>query len=282
MSGIKAHTLRIWELRYGILKPQRTSTNIRYYNNNDLRRILNIAILNKNGYKISGIAGLDDTALVKEVEKYLNNYLRDSSRIESLYLSLLDMDEAKIENTVNTAILSLGFENTIEKMVFPFLHHLGNMWQVGAISSAQEHFISNLIRQKLIVGLDKLVPDHHPSPKTFLFFLPNSELHELGLLYACYLAKSKGHKCIYLGQSVPLEDLVSISRTTLPHYLVSILTSRLPDNDLVDFLESCCRELETGQFLLSGRLLLEPGEKIPLAGARYSIFEDFPDFKKWL
>ena len=282
MSGIKAHTLRIWELRYNILKPERTTTNIRYYNNDDLRRILNISVLNKNGHKISSIADLNDSALVKEVEKYLNDYLKESNKIESLYISMLDMNEGRFEEIINNSIQSLGFENTIEKILFPFLKHLGNMWQVGAISPAQEHYISNIIRQKIIAGLDRLsfVPNKHQ--KSFLFFLPNTELHEMGLLYTSYLTKAKGHKCLYLGQSVPLEDLITIADSISPDYLVSIFTSRMPDNGLEIFLEGCNQNFKKSEFLLSGRLILDPDEKIELPSNKFHVFKDFEDFKKRL
>lgn len=282
MSGIKAHTLRIWELRYNILKPERTSTNIRYYSESDLRRILNISILNKNGHKISNIAQLNDAALLHEVEKYLNDYLKESNKIESLYMALLDMDESRFESILNNSILNLGFETTIEKIVFPFLRHLGNMWQVGAINPAQEHYISNLIRQKLIVGLDKLNPEPRAHSKTFLFFLPGSELHEMGLLYACYLAKSRGHICVYLGQSVPLDDLITISASVKPDCLVTIFTSHMPDPEFDDFLKGCEQGIPGAMFLVSGRAVLEGHKEKILPANRFHIFEDFAGLKKWL
>ena len=117
MSGIKAHTLRIWEQRYEILKPERTDTNIRYYNNTDLRKILNISILNKNGYKISNIAKLSNDVLVHEVEKFLNDYLKETNKVESLYMSLIDMNEDLFESIINNSIANLGFENTIENFL---------------------------------------------------------------------------------------------------------------------------------------------------------------------
>lgn len=282
MSGIKAHTLRIWELRYNILKPERTTTNIRYYNNTDLRRILNISTLNKNGYKISAIAGLSDEKLVLEAEKYFNDYLKENNKIESLYLSLLDMDEGRFEQIINNSIFNMGFEITIEKIVFPFLKYLGNMWQIGAVSPAQEHFISNLIRQKLIAGIDRTTPEKSVQAKTYLFFLPAGELHEMGLLYALYLTKSKGHKYVYLGQSVPLEDLISISDAVKPDYLVSIFTSRMPDMVTADFLGEYEKNIREPEFLISGRLLLDSSEKIIIPPSRFSVFNDFSDFKKRL
>ena len=282
MSGIKAHTLRIWEQRYEILKPERTDTNIRYYNNTDLRKILNISILNKNGYKISNIAKLSNDVLVHEVEKFLNDYLKETNKVESLYMSLIDMNEDLFESIINNSIANLGFENTIEKIVFPFLKHLGNMWQVGAISPAQEHYISNLIRQKLIAGIDSLVPEKHPNPRTFLFFLPNQELHEMGLLYTCYLTKARGHKYVYLGQSVPLEDLINISKSSKPDYLVSIFTSQMPEMHINEFLKACDDEIPLPEFIISGRLVLSPDEKCVPPSDRFKIFGEFPDFKKFL
>jgi DNA-binding transcriptional MerR regulator len=131
ISGIKAHTLRIWEQRYKILQPERTSTNIRYYSNDDMRRIMNIALLNNNSYKISGIARLNDAALIQEVEKFLSNYKNESDQVENLVLCLMDMNEQRFERTVNNSIVHFGFENTMEKIIFPFLRHLGDLWQVG-------------------------------------------------------------------------------------------------------------------------------------------------------
>ncbi|WP_317899191.1 MerR family transcriptional regulator [Aurantibacillus circumpalustris] len=282
LSGIKAHTLRIWEQRYKVLKPERTESNIRYYTNTDLRRILNISILNKNGHKISNIVELNDYDLKLEVEKYLNNYLKESDQIESLYISLLELNEQRFENIINNAIDNFGFENTIEKIVFPFLKHLGNMWQVGAISPAQEHFISNLIRQKVIANIDKAVPEKSLRPKTYLFFLPSNELHEMGLLYLHYLTKVRGCNCVYLGQSVPVEDLISISTTIQPDYIVSVFTSRMPDMKLNSFLKACQEGLVEPTFLLSGRLLMDPDEEIDLPSNRFILFKDFNDYKQRL
>ena len=164
VSGIKAHTLRIWEQRYDILIPKRTITNIRYYNDADLKKVLNVSLLNNNGLKISSIAKLNHESLVVEVEKLLNDYKKESLQIESLVICMLNMDEARFEKIINNSILHFGFENTIEKILFPFIQHMGNMWQTGIINPAQEHYISNLIRQKLIARIDNLSlanPDKH-------------------------------------------------------------------------------------------------------------------------
>lgn len=282
VSGIKAHTLRIWEQRYEILNPERTETNIRYYSNADLKRILNISLLNNNGYKISNIAKLSDENLVQEVEKFLGSYKDESHQIDNLVLCLMDMDEFRFESTINNSIQHFGFESTIEKVVFPFLRHMGNMWLTGLITPAQEHYISNLVRQKIIVGIDSLKGLETVASKRFLFFLPSLELHEMGLLYAHYLAKAQGHKCFYLGQSVPFEDLITITKNAKPDFIVCILTAALQDTTLNEFLYSCNSQIEGPEFLMSGRLLVASDEKYRLPSPRFHVFNDFADFKKLL
>ncbi len=280
ISGIKAHTLRIWEQRYEILNPERTDTNIRYYTNSDLKRILSISLLNNNGYKISNIALLNEEGLKQEVNKILNSFSNESAQVDNLMLSLMDMDEDKFESTINNSILHFGFENTMEKIVFPFLKQMGNMWLSGIISPAQEHYISNLVRQKLIVGIDKIKVAHNSASKKFIFFLPNQELHEMGLLYSHYLCKARGHKCVYLGQSVPIEDLENINLSIQPDYMVSILTAQLSDDELHAFFNTCETKIKGAQFLLGGRLIVNNLDQIKFPSSRFNTFHEFSDFKK--
>lgn len=279
LSGIKAHTLRIWEQRYAILRPERSDTNIRYYSNGDLKRILNISLLNNNGHKISKIASLSDEEIIREVEKLLNNYNKESDQIENLVLCVMDFNEERFDKTITNSVIHFGFENTMEKIVFPFLKHLGNMWQVGMITPAQEHFLSNLIRQKLIVGIDGIMPNTLGQPKNCILFLPNGELHELGLLYANFILKRKGHRCIYLGQSVPVEDLSTISRISSPDYCVTIITSKIENVELNDYLKMLEAQLPETKFVVGGRMFLDGPEEFELP-KRFSIFEDYSDFKR--
>jgi len=279
ISGIKAHTLRIWEQRYDLLQPNRTETNIRYYTNADLKRIINVSLLNNNGYKISSIAKLDDNKLIKEVENFFNSYRKESDQIESLVLSMIDVNEQQFENTINKSIEHFGFQNTMENIVFPFFKQLGDMWQVGIISAAQEHYISNLIRQKLIVGIDKFVSTTSELAKKYLFFLPEGELHEIGLLYTHYLTKAKGHKCYYLGQSVPFDDLKSITEGINPNFLVCIFTANPPNFNIETYLKACNTNISNATFLVSGRLLVGPDTSVKIPDARFKIYKDFVDFK---
>jgi len=279
LSGVKAHTLRIWEQRYELLHPRRTSTNIRYYNNEDLKKILNVSLLNNHGHKISSIAGLSEENLSKEAGKLLQAYEKESDQIEHLMFALLDWDEARFEETVRKAITHFGLENTIEKIVFPFLRQLGNMWQVGIVSPAQEHFISNLIRQKIIVEIDKLGAGNTAGDKLALLFLPNNELHEMGLLYAYYLCRKKGMRCLYLGQSTPYNDLLSVYNVAKPDILITILTSCFNAEETVDFLNKAKVAFAKSKVYISGRLIV--GENAPAYSFPQNIktFKEFNDFK---
>lgn len=279
LSGIKAHTLRIWEQRYDLLSPERTNTNIRYYNNHDLKKILNVSLLNSHGYKISNIARLSEDNLLKEAYKLLNSYTKESDQIENLMLSLLEWDENKFEQTVQNSILHFGLENTMEKVVFPFLRQLGNMWQAGIVNPAQEHFISNLIRQKIIVEIDKLSGKDNANPKRFVFFLPVNEFHEMGLLYANYLCRKKGHRCLYLGQSLPFEDLLNVNNYVQPDVIVTVVTSCFSEAELTAYIENCKISLKNTELFISGRLIV--GDQAPVLNLppNIKVFKEFADFK---
>lgn len=263
LSGIKSHTLRIWEQRYGILKPERTDTNIRYYTSEDLKRILNISLLNHNGFKISKIAKLPDSEIIKQAQSILNNYTKETDQIDNLVLSMIELNEIKFEKIITDCIIHFGFENTIEKIIFPFMRHIGNMWQVGAVNIAQEHFITSLVRQKIIAGIDGLSPEPVTNPKTFLLFLPENELHELGLLYCNFLIKSKGHTSLYMGQSVPFEDVVSVSEIIQPDVLVTTLTKRMEDDLASDYLQTLAKAFSNSTIMVSGRAFFGEHIKLP-------------------
>ncbi|MCU4156023.1 MerR family transcriptional regulator [Carboxylicivirga sp. A043] len=208
ISGIKAHTIRIWERRYNLIEPQRTTTNIRFYNDDDLKRILNVSILNQNGYKISKIAMMSEVQLRERVIDLCLDTRNTDVQIESLLVAMLEMDENKFTNVLTNSIIKLGFESTVETILFPFLDRIGILWQAGTINPAQEHFISNLIRQKLIVAIDNEMQNFVPKAnKNIVFFLPENELHEIGLLFYSLIARKEGYNVVYLGASVPVEDL---------------------------------------------------------------------------
>lgn len=182
ITGIKAHTIRIWEQRYGLLQPQRTDTNIRYYDDNDLQFILNVSVLNKNGYKISRIAELDKDEVMTEVRKITTESEDKDNILSAMVMAMLSLDEEAFENTIEEVSGKYGFEQTVISYIYPFLEHIGNLWLTGAIRPAHEHFISNLIRQKIIAATDGIRPTFIPG-KRFLLFTPEKEIHELSLLF---------------------------------------------------------------------------------------------------
>lgn len=253
LTGIKAHTLRIWEKRYNIVEPRRTLTNIRYYTNDDLRKLLNISILNRQGYKISNIANLENKELNDKIISISNKSLETESQIEGLMIAMLELDEQKFEKILNTLILNLGFEDTMTKVLSPFFEKIGILWQIGTINPAQEHFITNLIRQKMIVAIDGLIkPSNMPNQKTFILYLHETELHELTLLFYSYLIQRKGHKVIYLGQMVPIDDLSLIAEIQHPDVIVSVFTSTYKIKDVQDHLDKLAALFTSKKIFVGG------------------------------
>lgn len=253
LSRIKPHTLRIWEQRYGILRPQRTDTNIRQYNQEDLKYLLNVAILYENGTKISQIARLGKNEIVEKVRNIAIEYCDPGSQIQSLVVAMLEFDEERFENIINLHISNSGLEQTITQLVYPFLIHIGILWQTNTINPAQEHFITYLIRQKLIVAIDGLgIRNLKAEHKKVLLFLPEGELHEISLLFACYLVKLKGHKAMYLGQSLPLADLKETNETHKPDIILSIITSNPCLDDVQPYLDKLKEHIPNTPVWLSG------------------------------
>lgn len=210
LSGIKAHTLRIWEKRYNIIEPKRTKTNIRYYDDEDLKKILNVSLLNKNGYKISKIAGLPNNRLKNEILSLSQHSGNLEVQIGYLITAMIDFDKPTFEKIFSNSIINLGFQETILKVIYPFFKRIGILWLTGNIDPAQEHFISNIIRQKIIVAIDSLPEYPRNTAENFVLFLPDGQWHEMGLLLCSYLIKKNGHNDLYLGGSLPLESLMNI------------------------------------------------------------------------
>jgi len=262
LSGIKAHTLRIWEQRYQLLKPHRTNTNIRLYTNEDLRRILNVSLLNKSGTKISKIASLNDNELYEQVNKLTKESDNNADQIESLILSMIELDEERFEKIVNSCILRLGLIKTIDEILFTFLQKIGIMWQTGSINPAQEHFISNLIRQKIIVAIDGQIIKRDITSKKVILFLPENELHEISLLFYTYLVRNSGHQSIYLGQSVPQKDMIKVAEIREPDYLVTVITQAFKDITTNEYLRNLSESFPKQKLLVSGAQLFN--HKLPV------------------
>lgn len=237
LSGIQAHTIRIWEKRYQLVRPMRTQTNIRVYSDEDLKRLLNVAILNNNGLKISKIARMSDSEVKSIILNLTDDFTKAEGQIDALVLSMIEMNEAKFEKILSRLVLRTGFEDTVTKVIYPFLYKIGILWQTGNINPAQEHFITNLIRQKLFVAIDSVIMDEVPDRKRFILFLPEGELHDIGLLYFNYLIKKNGHQVIYLGQSVPFGDLVEVEKVLPSQYLITAFTTSVDDQMIIEYLK---------------------------------------------
>lgn len=280
ISGIKAHTLRIWEQRYNFIKPQRTDTNIRYYNGEDLKLILNISLLKNNGFKISKIAKMDAEEISREVSLLTESEFRFPEQVQALTLSMLNMDEERFEKTMSTSILQLGFEKTMINIVYPFLGKVGILWQTGAANSAHEHFITNLIRQKLLVAIDGQFVTRHETTKKYLLFLPEGEMHELGLLFASYIIKARNRQVIYLGQNLPFEDLKNIFNIQKPDFLVTILTNSFDGDGIAAYINKVSTTFPSAKLLISGRQVIGEDLKVSentIIYPRKELFIEFVD-----
>lgn len=263
LSGIKAHTIRIWEKRYNIIQPKRTNTNIRYYSETDLKKILNIAILNRQGWKISEIAKLSNDDLSDKVMKFTYNSKDVESQIEKMVIAMVDLDEAKFDQILSNAIMHDGFEQTIIKLIFPFFEKIGLLWQTGSINPAQEHFISNLFRQKLMVAIDNLMIPDKKNARKFILFLPENEFHELGLLFYNYLIKKAGQSVIYLGSSVPFNDVVETNKMVGADYLFTSITTALCGEKLDQYIQDLASTFPQQEIFITGIKISETNMALP-------------------
>lgn len=262
LSGIKAHTLRIWEQRYNLINPKRTDTNIRYYDQDDLKLVLNVSLLKENGFKISKIADMSIEEMFAEVTRVSEKTTSFADQIYALTLSMIDLDEQRFEKIISTNTLKIGFERTMMNVINPFLSKIGIMWITDSINPAQEHFITNLIRQKLMVAIDGQYPSTSEDAKKYMLFLPDGELHELNLLFASYLIKARQNKVIYLGQSMPFNDLEMAQQVYKPDYMLTVLTSRPPDMSAAQYIKNLSEKFSDTEILVSGSQVI--GEDLDL------------------
>lgn len=262
LTGVKAHTIRIWEQRYSFLKPQRTGTNIRYYNSEELKKILNIALLNKYGYKISHIDRMSDEDMRQKILTLGQAEAQIERIINELVQHMIDLDLETFEDVLDQHIKARGIERSINQIIFPFMERIGMLWLTDHINPAQEHLVTNIIRQKLIVGIESTV-SHMRMESTVLLFLPEGEYHELGLLYMQYLLRSRGVRTLYLGANVPVEDVDFVNRLRKPDYLYTHLTSVSHGFNFEKFLQQASQRFGDTPMILSGRLALSFEKKIP-------------------
>lgn len=262
LTGVKAHTIRIWEQRYNFLKPKRTETNIRYYSNEELKMVLNISLLNKYGFKISHIDRMAAGEIHERIRTLSDARAVQERMINELVQEMADLDMDRFEKILNEHIASKGIERTVIQVLFPFLEKTGILWETGNITLAQEHLVTNIIRQKLIVAIETTI-SHVKVDKTFLLFIPEGEYHELGLLFVYYLIRSRGAKAIYLGANVPVKDAAYVMKVKQCDIAYIHLTASPDQFDVPMFLRQIQISFPDSQVVLSGQTTQHFHQKLP-------------------
>jgi MerR family transcriptional regulator, light-induced transcriptional regulator len=253
LSGIKAHTIRIWEQRYSFLKPSRTDTNIRFYSNDELKKILNVALLNKFGFKISHIDKMNEAEICEKILSLNQQEALQDRIVNTLIQNMVDLDIEAFEQVLNDFIGARGIEKTISQIIFPFLQKIGILWLTNHINPGQEHLVTNIIRQKLIVGIET-VRSTIKINKSVLLFLPETEYHELSLLFMNYMLKNKGVTTIYLGCSIPLRDVEYLVNLKKPDYIYTHLTTVGPKFNFDKFITNLSKSFPKIPVIISGQL----------------------------
>lgn len=262
LSGIKAHTIRIWEQRYKFLKPRRTPTNIRTYDNEELKTLLTVALLNKYGYKISHIDEMQAEERLKVVLNLEYAEAQIENGVNELIGCMIDLKNIDFEEALNKHIQENGLQSTISELIFKFLERTGILWQTNRINPAHEHIVSNIIRQKIVSAINGL-PLQKTAAPLYLLFLPEDEHHELGLLFVYYLLKRNGIPVLYLGANVPLKDVEYVIQLKKPQAAFLHLTSFPPQQKLEKFLHQlvlCCKGTK---ILISGSVTSKFPKSIP-------------------
>jgi len=254
LTGILAATIRVWERRYKIIQPKRTETNRRWYDDEDLKRLINISILYQNGIKISKIAKYSGSDLEEQVELLSKNADISDNQIKSLIFAMLSFNGHSVKEILLKSVINIGFEETFVKLVFPFLKRIGIMWHTGTANIGAEHFITNVLRGILITAIDSIPSATDPDRKRAILFLPDNELHELGLLFYAYLIRKSGHEVLYLGQTTPISALIEASEKWHSDILITGTLSELSVSEPENYLHHLSTTFNTQKILVSGSL----------------------------
>ena len=254
LTGIKAHTIRIWEQRYGILQPKRTPTNIRYYDATDLKTALRISLLNNFGYKISRIHQMTETDMSTLIYKIADPDFKLQIATNELLEAAISMDMVLFEGLVNKYIGKHGIEKAVEELFFQFMEKVGLMWMTNHLIPAQEHLASNVLYRKIAVAIEGL-PIPEESATNVLLYLPEGEVHEIGLMYVLYLLRKNGKMPIYLGANTPLREVEMVFETRKPQFVYTHLTSVAEEWDGSRYLKKLPESVPGAQILVSGALL---------------------------
>ncbi|UGS24530.1 MerR family transcriptional regulator [Flavobacterium channae] len=279
LSGIKAHTIRIWEKRYNILEPMRSDTNIRSYDIKNLQKLLNIVLIHNYGYKISKISNLNQEQINQLANDIISEKSAKNHAISTFKMAMMNFDQSLFFKTYNQLLSEKSFREVFYTVFIPLMEEIGFLWQTDTISPAHEHFISYLIKQKLLINTEKVqILEPTRTDKVFVLFLPLNEVHELGLMYLNYEILLKGYQTIYLGESIPTESLLdlknSFEKITFVSYLTVEPNLEEIDNYIVDIQEQLLKNTKH-ELLLLGRMTQYISSKTPLNNVyRYSSIEE--------
>ena len=262
LSGIKAHTIRMWEQRYGLLRPLRSATNIRMYSNDDLRRLLNVSTLCGRGRRISQVACLNDAEMQAAVLACSNDSHDYHQQVNALLAAMLSFDERHLNHLFNEATAWLGFEKMMLYVAYPLLQRIGLMWLAGTMNPAQEHLLTHLLRQKMLAATDAL-PDAPASARRWVLILPAHELHELALLFMNYALRARGQHTLYLGQNLPVEELMAMCETCQPDAVVTVLTSQPERSRVAEFAREVSASCGHKLVVLYGPMVRQEGLQLP-------------------
>ncbi len=252
LTGVKAHTIRIWEKRYNIVQPKRTATNIRFYLEEDLKHISNVALLNNNGLKISHIAKMDPEEIIKRVAQISDFDDALDDRIDTLTMSMMELNEFKFNRILDTNIEQLGFETAMAQVIFPLLDKLGNLWMSGCIKPVHELFVSQIIKRKIIRAIDDIPINTDINVPSFLIFLPANESGDLSLHYLHFMLKKKGLRVTNLGTDIRKGMIIDAANTIFPEYVVIIANESFSEEPITPFLNDLCKKISDSTLLLTG------------------------------
>jgi len=256
LTGIKTGTIRIWERRFRIIKPHRTDTNRRWYDDDDLIRIINISILHRHGFKISKIASMTGAEIIRQVALLTEVTTDTDTQLDSLVVAMTNFNEKAINENLMRSIISRGFEETFEKIVFPFLRRVGVMWLTGTVDIGAEHFMTNIFRKRMIVATDSLSPSDGSERKRVLLYLPEGELHEMGLLFFAFVVRKAGHETLYLGQSTPFNAMADVVTRWNPDIIITGSLTGLPYESPEYYLKRMSTVFRDKKILVSGAMAM--------------------------
>ena len=274
LSGIKAHTIRMWEQRYGLLRPVRTATNIRMYCNDDLRRLLNVSTLCGRGKRIPQAAGLSDAEIQAAVLACCDDSHDYHQQVNALLAAMLSFDEQRPNYLFNEASDRLGFEKMMLFVAYPLLQRIGLMWLAGTVNPAQEHLLAHLLRQKMLAATDAL-PCVPASARRWVLFLPANEMHELALLFMNYALRARGQHTLYLGQNLPTHELAVVCENYHPDAIATVLTSQPERSRVAEFASELAALCPDKLVVLYGPLARQEGLELPKNCVSPELMTDF-------